>query len=181
MRALFQKYVGLNATWSIGDRATLFPLTLQSGSDVRFGTLICFEDSFAALARDITQRGAQLLINLTNNSWSRTDSAQIQHLVAARLRAVENRIALVRATNSGVSTVVDAYGGMSGTLPSFKAGYSNVLVPIYADHPPTFYNRFGNWLGVLFCAIIVALTISVIPLGRRDYGRSLSEPGYITL
>ena len=160
VRRLFKEYVGLNATWAIGSRATIFPLSLQSGAAVRFGALICFEDSFAELARDITQRGAQVLINLTNNSWSRTDSAQIQHLVSARLRAVENRISLVRATNSGVSTVIDAYGNMHGTLPGFETAFLNAEVPIYADHPPTFYNRFGDWLGILFCAICMALMIT---------------------
>ncbi|HAP55672.1 MAG TPA: hypothetical protein DCQ16_07200 [Spirochaetaceae bacterium] len=116
---------------------------------------MCFEDAFAELCRRYFLQGADLLINLTNDSWSRTRSAQIQHWAIARFRAIENRRTLVRSTNSGVSCVVDPWGRSLVELPQFEAGTMLVRVPVYADSGLSVYGRFGDWFALLCLLLLV--------------------------
>jgi len=153
-RTFVQKVIGLERGWVMGEKPVIFSLTLQNRdavcSDIRtlpsvkFAAPICFEDAFAGQCRGFVLRGADLLINLTNDSWSRTLSAQIQHYAVARFRAIESRKALVRSTNAGVTCVVGADGRNLVELPQFKAESIIVDVPLYAS-PLTFYMRLGDW------------------------------------
>ena len=144
----YQDVIGLRGTWHVGKSDIVFPTTLRDESSVTLGMLICFEDSFGYLARNIVNQGGDLLINLTNNSWSRRDAAQIQHYTSARMRAIENRIGLVRSTNSGVTTVIDALGdNVAMPLPSFEMGFMHVQAPLYAKQQRTIYTVLGDYLG----------------------------------
>lgn len=167
-RTFVQKVIGLESGWVMGDKPVLFTLTLQNrGSvctdihvlpSVRFASPICFEDAFAGLVRNFFILGADLLINLTNDSWSRTMSAQIQHYAVARFRAIEGRKALVRSTNSGVTCVVGADGRNISELEQFKADSIIVDVPIYTA-PMTFYTRFGDWFALLSASFSVLVFV----------------------
>lgn len=178
-RSFVQNVIGLESGWVMGDKPVLFKLTLQNrGSvctdihvlpSVQFASPICFEDAFAGLSRDFIIRGADLLINLTNDSWSRTMSAQIQHYAVARFRAIESRKTLVRSTNSGVTCVVGADGKNIAELEQFKADSIIVDVPIYAV-PMTFYIRFGDWFALLsasFSALVFIWGIRTEKLKKR--------------
>jgi apolipoprotein N-acyltransferase len=125
---------------------------------VHFGAPICFEDAFTGVVRGFRHGGADVIINLTNNSWSRTESAQIQHYVAARFRAVETRTALVRSTNSGLTGVVDGHGRLQASLPMFERGSLAVEVPVY-DTGMTVYTRYGDYLPQLFLVVVLGVLI----------------------
>lgn len=170
MRFVYRNIIGLSATWSKGTREPIISLSRADGTELRFGVLICFEDSFAYLARDIARNGGQLMINLTNNAWSQRRSAQVQHLSAARLRTIETRRALVRSTNSGESVLINAYGEIEARLPSFEKAYLHIEAPIY-DAGLTFYARTGDWLGQIEMWGAMALWIFCFigARGRRDY------------
>lgn len=170
VRDFFRKFVGLGGVWTPGSEYRLFDLVGVTGAEgrtFRYGTPICFEDAFSYVCRNMVREGADLLVNLTNNSWSQTDSAQVQHYVAAKFRSVENRITLVRSTNSGLTTVVDPWGRRRESLPMFQAGFLVVDVPIYVPVSPTFYTRYGDYLGKLFVALSVALLIAIVLRERR--------------
>jgi len=94
--------------------------------------------------------GAEMLINLTNDSWSKTKSAQIQHYAVARFRAIESRKALVRSTNSGVTCVIGADGRILAELPQFITDSLVVDVPIYSTSP-TLCMRWGDLVCVDLC------------------------------
>ncbi len=176
VQALFRRAVGLTGVWTPGREHRLFELQgVQTGAagtsesrTVRYGTPICFEDAFGYLCREFVSQGADLLINLTNNSWSRTDSAQIQHYVAAKFRSVENRITLVRSTNSGLTTVVDPWGRQGQTLPMFESRYLVVDVPIYAGVGNTLYTTHGDYLGKSFAAASVLIVLGALYRRRRE-------------
>lgn len=155
VRRFFQEVVGLPAVWIKGSRPTIFTLKRQDAAALRFATPICFEDAFSYVLRDFTLRGADVFVNLTNNAWSKTRTAQTQHFVAARFRAVENRRTLVRSTNGGYSAVVDPWGRVPAALPMFEATSLVVDVPVYTDNPITPYTRFGDLFPVL-CLVLVA-------------------------
>ena len=156
LQSFYSRVIGLYGSWRPGQRNTIFHIPTESRA-IPYAVLICFEDSFGYLGSAARRAGAEILINLTNNSWSRTEAAQIQHFASARLRSVENRVALVRSTNSGVTAVVDATGRTIQQLPMFEKGYLLVDVPLYQDQPLTPYSRYGDWLGKLI--VIAALTL----------------------
>ena len=147
MRDLMEKFAGFSSGWSAGREAVIMEIP-----GLRFGTPICFEDAFAGLCRKFVKNGAELLINLTNDSWSLSASAQIQHLAAARFRAIENRRSLVRSTNSGCTAVIDAQGRTIACLPMFTADYLAADVPVQCGSP-TVYFLLGDWFPLL-CALM---------------------------
>ncbi len=159
VRSFVKSAIGLEAIWVPGTEYTIFSVPLKQGQILRFGTPICFEDAFGYLCRNFVRHGAQVLINLTNNSWSNTNSAQIQHFVAARFRAIENRITLVRSTNSGLTSVVDAYGRVRNALPMFQEGVLPITVPIYRPETPTIYTQFGDYLPIGMLLFLLALLV----------------------
>ena len=156
-RTFMQEVVGLESGWVMGSSLTIFSLSPKSApaGTVRFATPICFEDAFADLCRQYFLDGADLLINLTNDSWSLKKSAQIQHWAIARIRAIENRRTLVRSTNSGLSCVVDPWGKVLWEMPQFEAKSITVDVPVYEPSIPTIYTRYGEWFAKL-CTLLLA-------------------------
>jgi apolipoprotein N-acyltransferase len=107
--------------FSAGTKWTLFGFFIEresKGEDatwrllkkVRFSTLICFEDIFPELAREFVRRGALFLVNMTNDAWFGNTNAAHQHAQASVFRAVENRVNVVRAANTGVSCFIDQKG-----------------------------------------------------------------------
>jgi apolipoprotein N-acyltransferase len=171
-RAFMRDVVGLEGGWVMGSEATLFPIVPNSsgGLTIRYGTPICFEDAFADLCRRYFLEGADLLINLTNDSWSRKESAQIQHWAIARLRAIENRRTLVRSTNAGVSCVVDAWGRAIQEMPQFEARAVTVDIPVYAPAHPTIYTAYGDWFAEGCVALLVGVFLALFlrSRGGRD-------------
>ena len=118
-----------------------------------FGVLICYEDIFPELARAAVERGATALINITNDAWYGTSSAPYQHLEMAQWRAVEFRVPLVRAANTGISSIFDATGRSCGTIPLNQEGF--LVCPVHPFRTLTFYAKWGDlfaWLCVLTTA-----------------------------
>jgi apolipoprotein N-acyltransferase len=154
--------VGLEGGWTMGTRYTLFRMPIPTG-ELRFGAPICFEDAFAPLCRQFVLEGADILVNLTDDSWSRTTSAEVQHLAAARFRSIETRRAQVRSTNSGVSGVIGPFGDIRQTLPLFVAAESIVEVPL-VDPEPTAYLAYGEWFAI--ATLLLSFIWSLILAGR---------------
>ena len=76
----------------------------------QLGVLVCYEVIFPELAREYIRQGSDLLVNITNDAWFGESSAPWQHLAMARFRAVENRVWLARAANTGVSAFISPSG-----------------------------------------------------------------------
>lgn len=165
VRTFFDKLVGFSRGWVPGNRYS--PLTIQTraGKNIHFAPPICFEDAFPSVTSRLHNEGADLLINLTNDSWSKTESAEYQHFVIASFRSIELRTTLIRSTNAGYSVVLDSRGNVLYDLPLFKAESMFVTVPIY-PHVTTFYARFGDWLPG-----IISLFLSFYFLFRKSIDR----------
>jgi apolipoprotein N-acyltransferase len=169
-RQFIQKVVGLESGWAIGTEFVVFELPTKGGKVYRFGSPICFEDAFADVCRNFALKDADLLINLTNIAWSRTDSAEIQHWAAARFRAIEARRTLVRSTNGGVSCVVGPYGETLDALPLFTATAKFEEVPVYRDAAPTVYTSWGDWFAR--AAMLLSALLSIILIVEEWKARS---------
>ncbi|MDP8299368.1 MAG: apolipoprotein N-acyltransferase, partial [Candidatus Tantalella remota] len=82
----------------------------------KFGVLICFEDIFPYLSRAFVFAGANFLVNITNDAWFGDTAASRQHLQSSVFRAIENRVPVIRAANTGVSGFVDSTGKIISTV-----------------------------------------------------------------
>lgn len=112
-----------------------------------FGVLICFESGFPELSRELVRNGARYLVNITNDQWFGDSAAPYQHFNFNVLRCIENRVAMARAANTGISGVIDPYGRVQVATPTFTA--DSRLVDVELGTGLTFYTRYGDWpLGV---------------------------------
>ena len=152
VQRFFDSLVGFSSGWAPGTEYKAMAFTAQNGNDIRFAAPICFEDAFPTLCADLHNQKSNILINLTNDSWSKTASAEYQHFAVAYFRAIELRTPLVRSTNGGFTCVVDPIGNVTASLPLFTADALSVSVPIY-PYRRTFYAQWKDWLPALFLAI----------------------------
>lgn len=123
---------------------------LEGGQDnpdnfVTFSVPICFEDAFADVCTPLFKLGSEVFMNITNDAWSHTASAEYQHYAIASYLAIEYRTTLVRAANSGYTVVLDPAGRVLADLPLFTEAALSFPVPVYA-HKPTIYSLLGDWL-----------------------------------
>ena len=128
--------------------------------------MVCYEDVLVGFVRRIWQRAgpADVLVNLTNDSWYDQQHEPLIHLVLASLRAIETRRALIRSTNTGISAIVDPVGRI---VDRTETGVEATLVydvPLITDGRSTFYMRWGPLLGWL--ALVVTLA-GLFRLSRR--------------
>jgi apolipoprotein N-acyltransferase len=127
----------------IGDFApgTISPLPMNGH---QLGVLVCFEAIFPELARDYVARGSDLLVNITNDAWFGRSSAPYQHLAMCRFRAVENRVWLARAANTGISALIAPSGRITVQSPLFERLALHGSVGLGARS--SFYTRYGDVL-----------------------------------
>ncbi|MCF6334179.1 MAG: apolipoprotein N-acyltransferase [Spirochaetales bacterium] len=135
--------------WERGTEFTVF----ETGG-IKFSTPICFEDVFGYLSRKFVNSGAEVIVNLTNDSWSGSLSSQMQHLGISIFRAIENRRSLVRSTNSGMTAIIDPDGRVLSLLEPFTSDYLVGNVPVYTERS-TVYTAYGDWFAYL--SIIIGL------------------------
>jgi apolipoprotein N-acyltransferase len=130
--------------FTAGDETKVFdiPMRRPDGTSYRLAVapLICYEDTVPSLARRATRRGAELLVNLTFDTWFGRTVAPDEHHLIASFRAIENRRYLVRATNSGISAVVDPLGRTIARIRPFTEGTATARVRLLGDR--SLYTRF---------------------------------------
>jgi apolipoprotein N-acyltransferase len=129
----------------------------------RFSVFICYEAIFSAEIRRFAANGAQLLVNISNDGWFGRSSAPAQHLMMARVRAVENRRWLLRCTNTGFTVDIDPYGRIVAELPTFTRGQLDAPYGFRPDLTP--YTRFGDWLAWL--SVIATILLVAFVITRR--------------
>lgn len=133
----------------------------------RVGIQICYEIIFPDISRLMAQNGAGLLINITNDAWFGKTSAARQHFSMAVLRAVENRRAVVRAANTGISAFIDPVGRITGETGLFKEAAIAAAMPVYEGE--TFYTRRGD-LFALACVFVSLFFVLMKRLRRAIKG-----------
>ena len=130
-----------------GSRRNLFSVDGR-----RYGVFICYESIFGNEIREFALKGAEVLVNLSDDGWYGDTSAPWEHLDMARMRAIENRRWLLRDTNTGLTASIDPDGRIVSQMPRHIRGA--VEVPFAYRHEITFYTRWGDWIGWL-CSIVI--------------------------
>ncbi|GHV83405.1 apolipoprotein N-acyltransferase 1 [Spirochaetia bacterium] len=139
--------------WEPGKTYTVF----DNGS-FKFSTPICFEDTFGYLSREFVKNGAEIIVNISNDSWSASLTAQMQHLSMAVFRSVENRRSMARSTASGQTCGIDPNGKIVAELAPFTAAALTVELPVVKE-TTTFYTKHGDFLPVFSTAAAVLILL----------------------
>ncbi len=161
--------------FSPGKEPTIFTLTTRYRDPnirARFGVLICYEDIFPSLVRRFRLAGADFLVNMTNDAWFGRTSAPYQHAQASVFRAIENRVPVVRATNTGLSGYINAQGRLTATVQDngeeiFITGHASEDI-ILRRQAPSLYTRLGDW----FIFIVGLLCFSAYRVNHRRHAYS---------
>ena len=142
-----------------GSSASVFP-----GPPAPFGVVICYEGIFPELVREFVKGGARLIVNMTNDAWFGRTSGPWQHLAMYPFRAVEHRVAVVRAANTGISAFIAPTGRIFRRIPLYERTTATERVPLRSGL--TLYSRLGDWLAYL------AIVVSGASLAARAWKRA---------
>lgn len=132
---------------------------LLDAGKYKIGISICYEDTFG---EEVIQGlpDAGILVNISNDAWFGDSVAPHQHLQMARMRALETGRYLLRATNTGITAIIDENGRIVSHLPQFIPASLTGDVAVFSGHTP--YTRFGNYPVVIFCfCVLVFLAYSI--------------------
>jgi apolipoprotein N-acyltransferase len=155
----------------------------------KFGVMICYEDTVPAIARRfaLDKQGTKRLdwlVNISNDGWfvrfkdeQVLPSAELaQHAVVCAFRAVENRLAILRSVNTGISCLIDSSGRirngfLGGNLPPNTMARTGMpgwfFDKIMIDKRTTFFSKFGEWLG--FCCEVCLILLIIVMLSARFF------------
>ncbi|HSB77614.1 MAG TPA: apolipoprotein N-acyltransferase [Candidatus Methylomirabilis sp.] len=148
----------------IGDFGSGRTATVFSLDGIRFGVMICYEAIFPAEVRQFARRGAEFLVNITNDAWFGRSGAPAQHLAMAAMRAVENGSYLVRAANTGITAVIAPTGEILAQTEIFtETALVGTIRPRVEETP---YTRYGD---VLPWACLVFLGAYLLAVGRARW------------
>lgn len=146
-----------------GDFVPGAELTVAPVGPAQVGTFICFESTFPSIARTMVRRGADILVNISNDGWFGATVGAYQHLAHAVFRAVETERPLVRVTNSGVTALITPQGEIKDATGLFQPATRRwqIAVPTAtASSEHSFYTRYGD-VFVLACGLA-----SLVIVGR---------------
>jgi len=143
-----RQFVPIQGVFTRGKDYTVFTV-----NGIKFSTVICFEDIFPGLVRRFVERGAGIIVNLTNDTWFGLTAEPYQHAALSVFRAVENGVPLVRATNTGLTCFITSKGRIIETVKN--AGGRELFIKgravrkVYArlkwaGRSSTFYTRYGD-------------------------------------
>ena len=123
----------------------------------KVGTFICYESAFSDFVHQFAARGANVLVNISNDGYFGHTHARAQHLELVRMRAAENARWLLRDTNDGITAIVDPAGRVTKSAPLYQAttlsggyAYESRLTP---------YTKYGDWFP--WCCLVAALLLLI--------------------
>ncbi len=132
--------------------------------DFRVAPFICYEIVYPELVRQFAQQ-ADLMITISNDSWFGSSIGPLQHLQMARMRALENGRYLIRATNNGISAIIDERGKLLESSPQFErisiTGHAQVML---GETP---FSRIGSLPIIILCSVLLLVVLGAGSLGFR--------------
>ena len=134
--------VGIS-NWGLGNDTTVFRLR-HGGVAYGFWAMICYETLYPSFVAGFAGRGAEAFGVITNDGWFGKSSGPYQLKQYTVLRAVENRRAVARCANNGISCFIDPYGRVRQETELYTRTGIIGLVPLIDEQ--TFYTRHGDWL-----------------------------------
>lgn len=155
------KLTGRVGQFTRGTTRQVFLLPAGNGSNHRYGIFICYESVFADEVRQFARHGAEVLVNISDDGWYGDTSAPWQHLNIVRMRAIENRRWILRATNNGVTAVIDPEGRVRQSIPRHQVDALPAQYGFRSDI--TFYTAHGDvfaWICAILSIVVVGWSIT---------------------
>ena len=142
-----------------GPGPVLKKVQTAQGKNFNLGPQICYESLDPHFSRGLSEAGADLLFNVTNDSWFGDWAEPYQHMIMTLARGVEVRRPLLRSTNTGISTVILANGKILDQSPIGQAWSHTYTVPFKRNNDTTFFTQCGHWDWLIWVAIIILIFI----------------------
>ncbi len=149
----------------IGDFTAGQEHTVMHMLPAKISTLICYEIIFPGLVRKFAEKGANLFVSITNDAWFGRSSAPYQHFSMTVLRAVENRVPVLRAANTGISGFIDAKGNIKRKSKIFVKDALTEDIRL-GSFEKSFYAKYGDlfaFLCIISCVLLI--TNNIYPKG----------------
>jgi len=167
-KGLVNKVVPGMGAFGVGSDIKPLKVSLGSAGEEYVGLTICYEGVFPEISRSLARQGANFLINMTNDAWYGVSSAPYQHLSMYAMRAVETGRYFARATNTGVSGIINPRGYIYGHTELYEDRVLVVDVPLYSE--PTVYLFIGDLLAQL-CLLFSVLALVFSMVGKDVFMR----------
>jgi len=165
----FKWNVGISS-WNTGRDTTIFNLVIDNDT-IKLAGLVCFESVFPSFVSEFAKRGAEFLVVVTNDSWYGNSSGPYQHKEFAALRAVENRKALVRSANGGISCLIDEFGRTIYETKMFTKESFVVDVPLVRQ--TSFYSENPNIIPILASAFSIwIIGLNILSKVKRSFNKN---------
>jgi len=129
-------------------------------NNITIGTSICYEVAFSELVRK-SANDSNILLTMSNDSWFGKTIGPKQHFQIARMRAIENKKALIRATNDGISALIDSNGRVQFTIPSFNRGILEGTLNARSGSTP--FGRSGSYPIIIFSLVWILIGLCLKP------------------
>jgi apolipoprotein N-acyltransferase len=152
-------------TREVGDFSPGFDRHPLDVGSMKLGVFICYESIFPDEVRQFARAGADVFVNISNDSWFGPTGAPGQHLNMVRMRAIENHRWVLRGTNTGITAAIDPYGRVVARAPSNQRIALNA--PYARVSGTTFYTRHGDWFAYA-CAIISLVALVFLRYPRAS-------------
>jgi len=157
---------------AIGDFTPGKDIVIMRAGKAKIGNLICYEIIFPGLVRKFVKRGANLIVTVTNDAWFGRTSAPYQHFTTAVFRAVENRVPIARAANTGISGFIDPFGRMIQRSGIFVDAL--LTQDITLGRGNTFYARHGDIFSYICIGLLMmTFLITYLPLFADSSSKNL--------
>ncbi len=151
--------------WGRGRDASVMKLLTEKYGEVVVANFICYESIFPGHVAEFVLKGARLLTLVTNDGWYATSYGPYQHLAIGRLRCIENRRAMARCANTGLTVVLDKYGRTIAEIPWWEKQVLTAEVPL--ESSLTYYTRYPDVLPRVAAAISALLFFVAFLMNRK--------------
>ncbi|WP_245782071.1 apolipoprotein N-acyltransferase [Granulicella pectinivorans] len=148
-------------TAGVGDMDPGAERTVLRRDDHVYGIFICYESIFGDEVRQFVKKGAEVLVNISDDGWYGDSGAAWQHLNMVRMRAIENHRWILRATNTGITSTISPSGRVVASMP--RKIRAAINVPFGYERDTTFYTQYGDVFAYL-CALVA---VGMLALGCR--------------
>jgi apolipoprotein N-acyltransferase len=181
-----QNFIPETSNFARGSDVSVFPLDTPRGR-INIGPMICYEDIFPSFVRRLVKHDPNVLVNITNDAWFGRTSEPYEHMALAVFRAVETRLDLVRALNTGASSFIDATGRVMQIGPVIdpdetpEAPPVTLLDQVAVLQPQKLYATLGEWFGGACLLATLLLGLRARALGGRPVRWRLVLAGAGTL
>ncbi|MGZ6453083.1 MAG: apolipoprotein N-acyltransferase [Bdellovibrio sp.] len=140
------------------------------GENIKWGAQVCYEGLYPEFSVGLEKKGADIIVNVTNDSWFGKSFEPYQHLSMTLARAIEVRRPLIRSTNTGISTAILANGHILQKSPLHEEWSGQFLIKYLKDAPPTFYVQWGHfdWILILISLFVIVIAGALNARSRRS-------------